>query len=107
LAEVWVFTGARSKPGTNATFPGGVFSSVQVAEAWIAKHRLSGVLTMYRLDVGAYDWAVERGTFKPQKPHHFTAEFIGLFAGGETHFHYEVGERSGSSEHDVEVDQLA
>ena len=75
--------------------------------AWIAKHRLSGVLTMYRLDVGAYDWAVERGTFKPQKPHHFTAEFIGLFAGGETHFHYEVGERSGSSEHDVEVDQLA
>lgn len=97
MAEVWVFTGERSKTGTNATFPSGVFSNPQLAEAWIAKHRLSGVLTMYRLDVGAFDWAVENGTFKPVKPHHFNPEFIGRFAGGETHFHYEDGERAGSA----------
>lgn len=67
-----------------------------MAEGWIAKHRLSGVLTKYRLDVGAYDWAVENGTFRPKKPDHFTPEFIGRFAGGETHFHYQAGERAGS-----------
>lgn len=106
MAEVWVFTGTRSNPGTNATFPGGVFSSVQHAEEWIVKHQLSGVLTMYRLDVGAYDWAVEHGSFKPKKPHHFTAEFIGRFAGGETHFHYEAGKRTGSPVHDADSDQL-
>ena len=77
MTEVWVFTGARSTPGTNATFPGGVFSSRPRAEEWITKHALSGVLTMYPLDVGAYDWAVENGAFKPKKPIHFTPEFIG------------------------------
>jgi hypothetical protein len=91
MTEVWVFTGERSTQATNATFPGGVFSSRQRAEDWIAEHGLSGVLTMYRLDVGAYDWAVENGAFKPNKPHHFTPDFIGRFAGGDTHFHYEAG----------------
>ena len=84
MAEVWAFTGERSKPESSALFPGGVVSNLQLAEAWIAKHQLSGVLTMYRLDVGAYDWAVENGSFKPKKPHHFTPEFIGRFAGGES-----------------------
>ena len=70
MTEVWVFTGERSKPSTNATFPGGVFSDLHLAEEWIAKHALSGVLTMYRLDVGAYDWALASGAFEPKKPHH-------------------------------------
>jgi hypothetical protein len=95
MAEVWVFSGDRNSAGSNATFPGGVFSTIQLAEEWIAKHGLSGVLTMYWLDVGAYDWAVANATFKPKKPHHFTPEFIGQFAGGETHFHYECGKRAG------------
>lgn len=107
MAEVWIFTGERSKPGTNATFPAGAFSNLQLAEAWIAKHRLSGVLTMYRLDVGAYDWAVENGTFKPKKPHHFAPEFIGRFAGGETHFHYEAGKRAGSADDNIDNKQLS
>jgi hypothetical protein len=107
VAEVWVFTGERSKSGTNATFPSGVFSNLQLAEAWIAKHRLSGVLTMYRLDVGAYDWAVENRTFKPKKPHHFTPEFIGRFAGGETHYHYAAGGRAGSANDNVDDEPLS
>jgi len=41
--EVWVFTGARSSTSTNATFPGGVFSSIEVAENWIRRHGLSGI----------------------------------------------------------------
>jgi hypothetical protein len=101
MTEIWVFTGARSTPSTNATFPGGVFSSRLRAEEWITKHGLSGVLTMYRLDVGAYDWAVENGAFKPKKPHHFTPEFIGRFAGGEIHFHYETGKRGGPPENEA------
>jgi hypothetical protein len=106
VAEVWVFTGERSKPESSALFPGGVFSNLQLAEAWIAKHQLSGVLTMYRLDVGAYDWAVENGSFKPKKPHHFTPEFIGRFAGGETHFHYEVGIRAGAANDNTDNEKL-
>ena len=38
---VWVFNTA-TRP-----FPGGVFARLDVAEAWIATHRLSGVLTRY------------------------------------------------------------
>ncbi len=97
MSEVWVFTGARGTPSTNASFPGGVFSTQERAEAWIAHHGLSGVLTMYRLDAGAYDLAVESESFKPSKPHHHTPEFIGRFAGGEVHFHYEAGVMEGTA----------
>jgi hypothetical protein len=92
--EMWVFTGARSSPSTNATFPGGVFSSQETAENWIKQHGLSGTLTLYRVDVGAYDWAVANGYFKPSRPHHHTPEFIGRFSGGDNHYHYESGARA-------------
>lgn len=95
-SDVWVFTGARSSPSdTTPTFPAGVFSSVATAEAWIKQHGLSGTLTMYRMDVGAYDWAVANGYFTPSKPHHQTSDFIGRFAGGDIHFHYETGAKTG------------
>lgn len=88
---VWSFTGARNPNATTPTFPGGVFSSLETAESWIKKHGLSGMLTLYRVDVGAYDWAVENDYFRPSKPHHTTAMFIGQFSGGDTHYHYEGG----------------
>jgi len=91
--DVWVFTGARSSTA-NQSFPGGVFSSLEAVEAWIKRHSLSGIVTIYRLDVGAYDWAVANGYFKPSKPHHTSSEFIGRFAGGDVHYHYEEGARS-------------
>lgn len=96
MQEVWVFTGARSKPGSSANFPGGVFSTQERAEAWIGKHGLSGVLTLYRLDVAAYEWAIANGNFKPSKAHQQTPEFIGSFAGGDIHFHYEGGVGGGT-----------
>jgi hypothetical protein len=91
--DVWVFTGAWSSTSTSPTFPGGVFSSIDIAENWIRRHGLSGTLTLYRIDVGAYDWAVANGYFKPNKPHHQTAAFIGEFSGGDNHHHYESGSR--------------
>src|SRR5215469_8425278 len=93
--EVWVFTGARSSPSdTTPTFPSGVFSSLEGAEAWIRQHALSGTVTLYRMDVGAYDWAVANSYFSPSKPHHLTSEFIGCFSGGDVHYHYETGQRA-------------
>src|SRR5687768_5778588 len=53
---VWVFNGTA----TGFRFPAGVFTDITVAEAWIAHHHLSGTLTWYPLDIGAYDWAVAR-----------------------------------------------
>jgi hypothetical protein len=47
---------------------------------------------MYRLDVGAYDWATSHGLFTPKKPEQSTPEFVGRFTGGDVHFHYENGE---------------
>jgi hypothetical protein len=31
---------------------------ISTAEDWIAKQGLPGTLTVYRVDIGAYDWAV-------------------------------------------------
>jgi hypothetical protein len=74
-----------------------VFSTQELAEAWISKNSLSGVLTLYRVDVAAYDFATTCGLFKPSKPHHYSSEFIGRFSGGDIHFHYETGVRNGTT----------
>jgi len=81
--------------GYHPTFPGGVFSSLDVAEQWIKRHALSGTVTLYRVDVAAYDWAIASGHFKPSKPRHETSEFIGQFSGGDVHYHYEAGAKVG------------
>ena len=82
---VWVFH------GSHAQFASGVFSSQEHAEAWIALHQLSGLLTRYPLDEGAYQWAVSQGTFKPKRDDQKTARFIERFADGSVHHHYEAG----------------
>ncbi len=83
---VWVFSGATRH------FPGGIFTRREVVEEWIRKHRLNGTLTLYPVDVGAYEWAIEKGLFRPRKPHEITAEFIGGFSdAGQEHYHYEDG----------------
>jgi hypothetical protein len=87
LREVWVFNGSGGQ------FPAGVFSDLERAEAWIGKHRLSGTVTLYHVDYGAYDWSVANGLFTPTKAQHSTPEFIGRFAGGQQHYHYENGQR--------------
>jgi len=76
-----------------AQFPAGIFTDLGIAESWIARHKLSGTLTLYRVDEGAYDWSIRNDFFKPYKPNHFQPEFIGRFSGGQQHHHYESGQR--------------
>ena len=82
---VWLFH------GVGAQFASGAFSSRERAEAWIAVHGLSGLLTRYPLDEGAYQWALTQGTFRPKREDQKTPEFIQRFADGSVHFHYEAG----------------
>ena len=86
MNTVWVFTGPR------AQFPSGVFTQRDTAERWILQHRLSGTLTSYPLDVGAFDWAVSAGHFTPQRDDQRSAEFIQRFSSAsQEHYHYEHG----------------
>lgn len=73
-------------------FCSGVFSTKEIAEEWIKKYSLSGVLTVYSIDEAPYDLAIRMGHFKPQKVRDFTPEFIGGFtSASQDHFHYEDG----------------
>ena len=87
MMKVWVFNGDKAR------FPSGVFSSIEKAESWIAVEKLSGTLTMYRVDVSAYQWSVENGEFKPKNDRQKQPSFIQNFTGGSEHYHYELGER--------------
>ena len=55
MDSIWIFDGVGSQ------FPNGVFTTRELAEAWIIKHRLTGTLTQYPIDVGVYEWAIENG----------------------------------------------
>jgi hypothetical protein len=84
---VWVFNGSGGQ------FPSAAFTMVEKADEWIAKHKLSGVLTWYPLDVGVYEWVIEKGHWQPKKDHQHTPEFIQKFSSGYCHYHYENGSR--------------
>ncbi len=84
---IWVFCGSG-----HSNFPSGVFSRREIAEAWIKQHSCSGTLTLYPVDQGAYDWAIERGTFRPDKPEHYAPAFIESFSdAAQEHYYYENG----------------
>jgi hypothetical protein len=84
---VWVFQAPRS-----GGFAGGVFSSRNDADVWIERHSLSGVLTLYPVGAGVYDWAIDVGLFRPKKPHESEASFIaGFTTASQPHHHYEDG----------------
>ena len=88
---VWVFNGEGTQ------FPSGVFRTREKACVWIATNAVSGVLTAYPIDEGAYDWAVRNGTFVVKSAKHRSPEFIQKFAGGaQPHAHFEHGKESGS-----------
>jgi hypothetical protein len=70
-----------------------VFTSIERASEWIARHGLTGLLTGYPLDEGAYDWAVRKGLFKVKREDQQTPAFMANFASGEYHHHFENGQR--------------
>ena len=83
---VWVFNGDGGR------FAGGLFTSRETAEAWIAANKLDGVLTLYPLDTGVYEWAIATGKFTPKKEEHSLPRFIGSFTTASmAHHHYEQG----------------
>lgn len=89
LDTVWIFCGDKSQ------FPGGVFSSKELAEEWITNRRLSGVLTEYPVNTGVYDWALMNDFFKPKRPDQSSPEFIGGFTSShQKHYHYVEGKAS-------------
>lgn len=83
----WVFVAA------GAASPGGVFTSRELAEAWIRNRGLSGVLTAYPLDQGCLDWASQRGLVtgralaRVDEP-----SFVGAFtSAAQDQIHYSAG----------------
>lgn len=81
---VYVFNGNR--------FAGGVFTSQDLADAWIQKHALTGMLTKYPLDIGVWEWAIEAGKFSVKREKDSSPEFIASFTtAGMDHWHYEDG----------------
>jgi hypothetical protein len=85
---VWVFNGAGGR------FPGGIFTSRELAEEWIRARRLTGVLTKYPLDEGCFDWAVRNDLISRRaREHGGEAAFVGSFSSAsQEHIHYEDGE---------------
>jgi hypothetical protein len=89
--HVWVFNGGRTQ------FPGGVFTSQELAEAWTRTHRLSGTLTAYPIDEGCFDWALRVGavTGRARDRGDEPAFVAGFSTALQEHYHYEDGAPSG------------
>jgi len=86
--HIWIFTGSGGQ------FAGGVFSTLALANDWIRRGQLSGVLTAYPVDEGCFDWAIRVGVVtgsareRGSDPH-----FVGAFtSASQDHFHFENGE---------------
>jgi len=87
-STVWLFNAPQ------AQFAGAVFSNVESATAWIAKYRLTGVLTAYPVDEGVYDWATDKGVFPASKP--VDSRFVGSFTSAyQEHYHFVDGVEEG------------
>jgi hypothetical protein len=83
---VWIFH------GENARFASGVFFDEETALRWIARHRLTGVLTEYPVGDGCYDIAVREQHFTPTKPHHGSPDHVACFSPSQTtHVHLRGG----------------
>ena len=81
--------------GEGAQFSSAVFDHLSKAEKWITENELTGILTVYPLNVPVYDWAIEKGYFTPKKEHQSSAKFISRFtSASQEHYHYENGKNS-------------
>jgi hypothetical protein len=89
MQRMWIFM------GEGARHPSGVFTERETAERWIGAYQLSGVLTAYPVDVGAYDWAIDAGHLRPKEPGDARSQFVGRFSSAYLeHYHYDGGRRS-------------
>lgn len=87
LQKIYVFN------GNNSTFPSGVFTEYELALSWIENHKLSGILNLYPLDVGLYDWAISNNFFIVKTENQKKSNFIERFTCASIeHFHFVDGE---------------
>jgi hypothetical protein len=85
-------SGMRVFNGAESRFAGGLFTTRERAEEWIAGNGLTGVLTRYPIDVGVYERAVGNILFTPGNDRQRSAEFIaGFTTASMEHHHYENG----------------
>lgn len=86
IQYLFVFMGERG------FVPAGIFSSFETGKLWIEKEKLTGSLNKLPIDIGLYDWAIEKGYFKPMKSHESTPKFIERFSCASVeHWHFEDG----------------
>ncbi len=52
MDEVWIFHASKSD------YASGAFTTYELAASWIKENSLTGLLTSYPLDEGAFDWAM-------------------------------------------------
>jgi hypothetical protein len=86
---VWVFHGEGGRLAS------AVFTTVEKADAWVAEHKLSGLLTWYPLDTGIYQWVIAKGYWTPKRKEHYEPRIIQGFSSYVHHHHYENGRRAG------------
>ena len=86
--HVWIFNGVGGQ------FPGGAFTSRELAEQWIRARRLSGTLTAYPLDEDCFDWALRVGAITGRaRTRGNEPVFVGSFSSAvQEHYHYEDGQ---------------
>ena len=85
---MWIFHGAGARHAS------GLFVTMDDGLAWAAEHRLTGMLSEYRIG-GAYDVAVEEGRFRPSREHHGSAVHVAGFSPGLRHVHLVDGHPDG------------
>jgi hypothetical protein len=85
LPHVWVFHGEEAR------FASGVFENREAALQWVARHRLTGIVTEYPIGDGCYDVALAQGRFHPTKPHHGTPPHVAGFSPAGPHVHVRDG----------------
>ncbi len=82
--HIWIFHGSGGR------FASGVFENKELAETWVKKYHLQGILTKYLINEGVYDWANRSQYFKPSKAAHLSSDFIQKFSlASQEHYHYE------------------
>lgn len=78
--------------GEGANFPAGIFESKEKAEEVIKRYSLTGILSLYPIDMLLYDWAIEKKYFDIKKEYQKSPKYIGQFSCASVdHFHYEEG----------------
>ena len=79
--------------GNNSVFPSGLFAEYELAVNWIKSNKLSGVLNVYPVNIGLYDWAIENNFLEIKNENQKTPNFIGRFTCASVeHYHFDNGE---------------